>query len=81
MAFGLRYTMHVVWVPDGAGPMSPPPAQALRFSQSALAAVPGGDAPTAANFNTAISGAMVTDLEAQVLASLARIQAFATAGG
>jgi hypothetical protein len=43
--------------------------------------VPGGDAPSAANFNTAISGAMVTDLEAQVLANLSQIQGFATGGG
>ena len=43
--------------------------------------VPGADAPTAANFNTAITGGMTTDLEAQVLANLGQIQGFATGGG
>jgi hypothetical protein len=81
MAYVLKYTLNVEWLPDGAGPMTIPDAQKIRFFQSALAVVPGGDAPSAANFNTAISGAMVTDLEAQVLANLSQIQGFATGGG
>lgn len=77
----LKYSMTVAWVGDGAGPMSVPDAQVKRFFQATPVTVPGGNAPTAANFNTAISGAMVTDLEAQVLANLGQLQGFATGGG
>ena len=81
MAYILKYTLNVEWLPDGAGPMTIPDAQKIKFVQASLVLVPGADAPTAANFNTAISGAMVTDLEAQVLANLGQIQGFATGGG
>lgn len=81
MAYGLRYSLDVVWIPDGASAMSVPSAQKKKFVQSSIVQVPGADAPSAANFNTAISGAMVTDLEAQVLASLTQLQGFATGGG
>lgn len=55
--------------------------------------VPGGDAPTQANFNTALSGSstvpvaggqtgsMAGDIAAQIAAQLGRIQGFATGGG
>ena len=89
MAYGLRYSLDVVWIPDGAGPMTVPDAQRIKFVQSGIVQVPGGDAPTAANFNTAIgvtsgnviANSMASDLEAQVLANLTRIQGFATGGG
>lgn len=89
MAFGLRYSLDIVWIPDGAGPMTVPDAQRLKLSQSAIVQVPGGDSPTAANFNTAIgvtsgnviANSMASDLEAQVLTNLTRIQGFATGGG
>lgn len=81
MAYVLRYSLSVEWLPDGAGPMTVPDAQKLKLQQSSLVSVPGGDAPSQANFNTAISGAMVTDLEAQVATNLAQIQAWATGGG
>lgn len=81
MAFGLKYSLNVVWIPDGANAMTVPDAQRKLFVQSSIVQVPGGDSPTAANFNTAISGGMVTDLEAQVLASLGQLQGFATGGG
>lgn len=81
MAYGLRYSLDVVWIPDGAGAMTVPDAQRKKFVQAAIVQVPGGDTPSAANFNTAISGAMVTDLEAQVLANLGQLQGFATGGG
>lgn len=81
MAYMLTYTMNVVWAGDGVGPMTVPEAQKIRFVQASRLLVPGGNAPSAANFNTAISGAMVTDLEAQVLANLTQIQGFATGGG
>lgn len=81
MAYGLKYSLDVVWIGDGASAMSVPSAQRLKMAQSSIVPVPGGDAPTAANFNTAISGAMTTDLEAQVLANLGQIQGFATGGG
>lgn len=81
MAYGLRYSLDVVWIPDGASAMTVPDAQRKKFNQSSIVQVPGGDSPTAANFNTAISGGMVTDLEAQVLASLGQLQGFSTGGG
>ncbi len=89
MAYALQYSMRVVWIPDGAGPMTTADAQVKQFVQSSLVPVPGGDAPTAANFNTAIgvttgnviAGSMAADLEAQVLANLGQLQGFATGGG
>ncbi len=89
MAYALRYQMEVVWVPDGAGPMTTPEAQKVRFQQTAIVQVPGADAPSAANFNTAIgvtagnviANSMASDLQAQVLAALTRLQGFATGGG
>lgn len=87
MAYGLRYTLDVVWIGDGASAMSVPAAQKKKFVQSSIVQVPGGDAPTAANFNTAIgttsplAGSLAADLEAQVLANLGQIQGFATGGG
>lgn len=94
MAFGVRMKVDVVWIPDGAGGMAAPSAQVLSFFPSTVSAtglpntgmaqfapVPGGDSPTAANFNTAI-GNIVSDIEAQiaVAATLARIQSWATTG-
>jgi hypothetical protein len=90
MGYALRYSMSVVWVGDGANQMSVPSAQVLKFTPlNGLIQVPGGDAPTAANFNTAIgvtsgnviANSMASDLEAQVLANLTRLQGFATGGG
>ena len=81
MAYGLKYTLDVVWLPDGAGAMTVPDAQRLKMTQSSIVLVPGGDSPTATNFNSAITGGMTTDLEAQVLANLGQIQGFATGGG
>ena len=51
--------------------------------------VPGGDAPTQANFRTALQGSsgaptaggMTADLDAAIATNLARIQGFATGGG
>lgn len=80
MAYGLRYSLEVCWIPDGAGPMSTPDSQRLKLVQSFIVQVPGGDAPSAANFNTAITGGMTTDLEAQVLKNLTYIQGWATGG-
>lgn len=42
--------------------------------------VPGGNAPTAANFQTAMNNA-TADIDAQIAANLTRIQNFATGGG
>ena len=94
MAFAIRYQLDIVWVPDGAGPMTMATgagpglgtsgmgnAQALTFYQGAPVIVPGGDSPNQSNFNTAIGTTMAADLEAQVAANLSRIQAFATGGG
>lgn len=89
MAYALKYSLEVCWIGDGANAMSVPSAQRKKFLQTALVQVPGGDAPTAANFNTAIgvttgnviANSMASDLEAQVLANLGQLQGFATGGG
>ena len=93
--FGLRYKVDVVWVPAGAGGMQQADAQVLTFFPSAsnpaglglpnvgmgqYSSVPGGSAPTQANFDTAVNN-MLTDIEAQIAANLARIQAFASGSG
>lgn len=89
MAFGIRYSMEVVWIGDGASAMSVPSAQRKKFVQTSIVQVPGGDSPTAANFNTAIgvtsgnviANSMASDLQAQVLANLGQLQGFSTGGG
>lgn len=85
MSYGLRATLTVVWLGDGAGPMSVPSAQKLVLpfgnpGGSAIVPVPGGNAPSAANFNTAIDALTVQE-KAAVLANLGQIQGFATGGG
>lgn len=95
MAYGVQIQINTVWVPDGGGGMTQAISQKLAFFPSGSSAtglpttgmaqivpVPGGDAPTAANFNTAIASA-VADIEAQiaVAATLARIQGFASGTG
>ena len=90
MAYALRYTLNVDWIGDGVAPGgNVSAAQTKGFSQSGLIFVPGGDAPTQANFNTALSGSsstpaapsMSNDLSTQIAAALAQIQGFATGGG
>jgi hypothetical protein len=88
MAYGLRYQLEIDWIPDGASPMTVPSAQKLRLQQTGIVQVPGGDSPSAANFNTAIgvtsgnviTNSMASDLQAQVLAALTRLQAWSTGG-
>ena len=108
MAYQIRYALEVVWIPDGAGPMSIASAQKLKLGTLEFAglttnnpqnltagqptgyiAVPGGDAPSQANFRTALqgtsgaptAGGMTADLDAAIATNLARIQGFATGGG
>lgn len=85
MPFFLRYQLDVLYVGIGAGPMTVPAQQVLSLFQAnapqGFVAVPGGEAPSQANFNSAITGAMTTDLEAQIATNLARIQAFAQGAG
>jgi hypothetical protein len=88
MAYQLLYTVRVCFVPDGAGPMSVPSAQSFAFSQEQTIIVPGGNSPSLANFNTAMTsssstpaaGSMAADLNTQISADLATIQAWATGG-
>lgn len=89
MAYRLRYTVNVDWIADGAGPMEVSAAQTIGFSATVpVAFVPGADAPTIGNFNTALSGSSATptapslsnDISTQIAAKLAQIQAFATGG-
>lgn len=89
MAYVISYTLNVQWVGDGVGAMSVPSAQVKTFTQSSRVLVPGADAPTLANFNTALTGSsstpsspsMAADLNAQINTALAQIQGFATGGG
>ena len=94
MAYGLRYCVEVVELPDGAGGMTVPSSQIISFFNSPgnpagqtagqplgqASPVPGGDAPTQANFNSACAN-MLTDIEAKIAANLPRILAFNTGGG
>jgi len=95
MSFFIRYQVDVGFLPDGAGGMGVPTAQVLTFFASPsnpggatlgnggmanASPVPGGNGANQANFNTAVNN-MLTDIEAQIAANLARIQAFATGGG
>ena len=89
MAYFVKYKAEVVWVGDGLGAMglpaavsnSPAGAQSIAFFNSVPLQVPGGDAPSSANFGTAAT-AIATDLttQLQAAATLARLQAFATGG-
>lgn len=104
MAYVIQYQLKVAWVPDGAGPLSQPSAQMMLLGQIALQGltiatppstqptgsqqVPGGDAPTQGNFNTALNGSagtptggMALDLANAIAANLTQIQGFATGGG
>lgn len=84
MAYQLRYTVNIDWIPDGAGSMSVPSAQTLQAIGQAefgnSISVPGADAPTTGNISTACT-ALGTQLAAQLNASIAQIQGFATGGG
>ena len=82
--FKLKWTLEAYWVGDGAGPMSVESAQRLLMVDKVYGGatlVPGGDSPTQANFNTAISGTIVTNMEAAIAANLGQIQGFSTGGG
>ena len=89
MAYGMKYSMEVVWIGDGANQMSVPSAQRKKFVQTSIVQVPGGDAPSAANFNSAIgvtagnviANSMASDLQTQVLAALTQLQNFSSGGG
>jgi hypothetical protein len=69
--------------PSGGWPVGPGPVGIV---------VPGGDAPTQANFQTALTGtagapvggaagSLAGDINAQIAANLGRILGFATGGG
>ena len=95
MGYRLVYSnVNIVWVPDGAGPMEVSTGPVLSLNNVPYAGppqvvVPGGNTPTLANFNTALTGSSATpaagsmcaDLSAQISAALVRIQGFATGGG
>ena len=84
----LKWSVNIVWAPDGAGPESGVGnAQSLLVSEAggtgvpagAPIIVPGGNAPTQANFNTAVV-AIVAPAEAAIAANLAALQGWATGG-
>jgi hypothetical protein len=88
ITYGLRWSVEVVAIPIGAGPMSVPDQQRLKLTQGSLGG--GGTVivastglyPTSANFTTACTtagtnmGTAVTEA-----APLAQIQGWATGGG
>jgi hypothetical protein len=89
MAYAIKYSMEVIWVWDGAGPMTPGSgAQKKKFAQSSTVPVAGGDTLTQANLNNAmgatagntVAGSMLADLETQTAAALAAMTAWATGG-
>ena len=80
MAYEARYSLDIVWVPDGAGPMTVPDSQKLKFSQSATLFVAPTGGLTQTTINNAITGGMTTDLEAQTATQLATMQAWSTGG-
>ncbi len=99
MAYQIRYALEIVFVPDGAGPMSIASMQKLKLGSLEFAGltvqnpqitttgqptgyqqVPGANAPSQANFDTALES-MEDDLSTAIAANLVRIQGFATGGG
>jgi hypothetical protein len=80
MAYGIRYSLDVVWIPDGAGPMTVPDSQRKKFTQSSIVQVAGGDSLTQSNLNAAMTGGMITDLEAQTALALSVMAAWSTGG-
>jgi hypothetical protein len=97
MSYGLRVKLDIGFIGDGMGGVQVPSSQFLRFEVSPnnpvgltlgsgdgsqwQAPIPGANAPTLANIQTALNS-MVTDILAQITpAVLARIQGFATGGG
>lgn len=89
MAYKVRYTVFVDWVPDGAGPMSIASVQTLELDQTAPVLVAGGYPLTQANLNTALTGSSATpaagsamaDMVAQLALALPRLQTWTTGGG
>lgn len=92
-AYGVEVQVNVVWVPAGASAMTQAASQKKAFFPSstsatglpntgmaALVPVPGGSAPSAANFNTATNNA-ISDIQTQIAAALTQLQGFATGGG
>lgn len=80
-------SINISWAPDGAGPETVPNAQTVQFSLGSQGSstsggyilVPGGNAPTTGNINTAVVAAgAALSLAAQ--AAIAQIQGFATGG-
>jgi hypothetical protein len=80
----LGWTLTAKWIGDGVGPQSVSQAQILKMAAVSYGGdvqVPGGDAPTQANFNTAITGTLTTEMENAIAANLGQIQGFSTGGG
>ena len=80
MAYQVNIKATYSWVGDGVGPLTNPGAQSFPIF-SGQVAVPGGDAPSLANLETALTNA-VTAAETQLTTALvAQIQGWATGGG
>jgi hypothetical protein len=79
-------TLKVQWAPDGAASETVPNAQVAEFSlgppgssSGSYILVPGGNAPSTANINTAVVAAGAA-LSTAAQAAIAQIQGFATGG-
>lgn len=85
----LTGSVNISWLPDGGGPMTVPTAQTLKVlidyvpAQAGIAAapiaVPGGDAPSTGNLNTAAT-AFGTAVSTMLQANVTQIQNWASGG-
>lgn len=82
---GMSATLY--WAPDGAGSVTVPEAQSLQAvlgdsganAGTGYVLVPGGNAPSTANVNTAVTTAAAT-LSTYLQAQIAQIQGWASGG-
>lgn len=79
MAIIIKGSLTIAFVPDGAGSMEVPMAQSLKLSLPAQV-VPGGNAPTMANFVTALQTLAANVTGPAIGAQIGTIQGWATGG-
>lgn len=86
MSYLLKWRIEVSFAADGGGAMGSVPMAQTKIMNNdfngngGYILVPGADAPSQANFNTALTTAL-TNQEAAIAAALAQIQGFATGSG
>ena len=83
----LSMSAAISWAPDGAGPVTVPEAQTLLInlgdagtnSGTGFVLVPGGNAPSTSNINTAVTTAAAA-ISTAMQAQIAAIQGWASGG-